>query len=88
VLISSNASVTFAQTPQINVTVLNGFPGSNSCGLYIYANIGNAPYQWTQVPGTVVNVSGSTVTIPAQALPPGTAANIVPGKTTMAFVGC
>jgi hypothetical protein len=88
VLLSSTASVTFAQTPAISVTVSNGFGSNNVCGLYIYANTGGSAFAWIAVPGAQGSVSGNTVMIPAAGPPAGQTINIVPGQTSLAFVGC
>lgn len=85
--LSSTATVTFAQTPAVTVTV-SSLPNSNSCSLYIYANTGGSAYQWVQVPGTIVNASGSTVTIPAANPPSGVTLNLAPNQTQLGFVGC
>ena len=61
-----SATVTFSQLPAIAVTV-NSFGSSNTCSLFIYANTGGSAYQWVQVPGSQVNVSGTSVSIPAAA---------------------
>jgi hypothetical protein len=83
--ITPSAAVTFSQTPSINVTV-SSFGSSNSCSLYVYSNTGGSAYQWVQVPGTLVNVTGTSVAIPASA-PIGTL-NLLPSQANLAFVGC
>jgi hypothetical protein len=87
-LLSTTAAVDFAQSPAVTVTVTHGFPSSNTCGLYVYSNgTGNGPNSWQLVPGAQANVSGSSVTIPAVSLGTSTA-DLAPGKTTLAFIGC
>lgn len=87
VAIESSAAVTFTQTPTISVSV-SSLPGSNSCSLYIYANTGGSAYQWVQVPGTLVNVFGTSFTIPAASPVGGPNLNIPANQTQEAFVGC
>jgi hypothetical protein len=87
-LFSTSALVSFSQTPAITVNV-NSFGSSNTCSLFIYASPNNAtPFAWTQVPGTSVNVTGTSVTIPPAAGPPGETIDFTPGKTQLAFIGC
>jgi len=86
-LISSTASVTFTSSPAVTVTVTHGFGSSNACGFYIYANNNSSGFSWQLVPGALANVSGNSVMIPAVSLGTNTA-NILPGKTTLAFIGC
>jgi hypothetical protein len=87
VLVSTTAAVSFSQSPAITVTVSHGFGSTNTCGLYIYADTGSGPFSWQLVPGAQANVSGNSVTIPAVSLGSNTA-DLAPGKTTLAFVGC
>lgn len=84
--LTPSVAVAYSQTPAINVTV-SSFGSHNSCSLYIYTNTGGATYVWVQVPGTTVNVSGTTVAIPAAA-PIGSAVNLLPNQANLAFVGC
>jgi hypothetical protein len=86
VQLTPSAAVTFPQTPAITVTV-NSFGSSNTCSLFIYANTGGSAYQWVQVPGTLVNVSGTGVTIPA-ASAPGVNLNYSPTQAQVGFIGC
>jgi hypothetical protein len=86
-LLSTTAAVSFSQSPAVMVTVSHGFGSSNTCGLFIYANTGGGPFSWQLVPGAQANVSGNSVTIPAVSLGSNTA-DLAPGKTTLAFVGC
>ena len=61
--LTPSVEVTFAQTPSINVTVTS-FGSKNSCSLFTYGSNNGSPYQWQLVPGTTVNVSGTSVSIP------------------------
>lgn len=85
VQLTPSAAVTFSQTPSVSVTV-SSFGSHNSCSLYIYSNTGGSAYQWIQVPNTTVNVSGTSVSIPA-ATPVG-ALNLLPNQANLAFIGC
>ena len=86
-LFTPSAEVTFAKTPAVTVTA-NSFGSSNLCSLFIYSQVGNGPFAWTQVPGAQANVAGSTVTIPAVGPPPGQTIDFQPAQTQLAFVGC
>jgi hypothetical protein len=87
-LFTTNALVSFSQTPQITVNV-NSFGSTNTCSLFIYASSNGAtPFAWTQVPGTSVNVTGTSVIIPPAPGPPGETIDFTPGKTQLAFIGC
>ncbi len=86
VQLTPSVPVTFSQTPAITVTV-NSFGSSNTCSLFIYANTGGSAYQWVQVPGTLVNVSGTGVTIPA-ASAPGISLQYLPTAAQVGFIGC
>jgi hypothetical protein len=87
VLLTPNVPVTFSQTPSVMVNVAS-FGSSNTCSLFIYGNTGGSTFSWLQVPGTLVNVSGTSVTIPAVAPPAGLTLNFLPTQTQLAFVGC
>jgi hypothetical protein len=85
---TTSALVSFSQTPQVTVNV-NSFGSTNTCSLFIYASPNSAtPFAWTQVPGTSVNVTGTSLTIPSAAGPPGETIDFTPGKTQLAFIGC
>jgi hypothetical protein len=85
--LTPSAAVSFSQLPAIAVTV-NSFGSNNTCSLFIYANTGGSAYQWVQVPSTLVNVSGTSVSIPAASSPVGTSVNYSPTSAQVGFIGC